>query len=110
MTFADVLQLTMSVFTLIGMIYAFYKFARTPHDTLAQRVSTLESRTDNLERLIDSNNNNDKEQKESIELLRECVEALIDFELAYCISTHYDAEGIDDLKHAKKILRESKKE
>ena len=101
-------QLFVSFGTFCGLVYGFYRFSRKPHDTLEARVSTLETRIDVLERSSTKNSDEIKAQKENCEILRTCVEALVDFELAYCISTHYEAEGIDDLRHAKKTLREHK--
>lgn len=102
------LQTILLLCNLGAMLYGFKKFLSRPHDTLEQRVNGLETRIQDVERAILKNSDELAEQKENIELLRECVEALIDFELAYCISTHYDAEGIEDLRHARKVLRESK--
>jgi hypothetical protein len=101
-------QLCVSFGTLCGLVYGFYKFSRKPHDTLESRISTLETRLNVLEATTSNNTDDIKAQQERCEIIRTCVEALVDFELAYCISTHYEAEGIDDLKRAKKTLREHK--
>lgn len=108
MDFQSTLQTILLVCNLVAILYGFKKFLSRPHDTLEQRVNMLEVRIQDVERVISKNTDEIQEHKDDLELLRECVEALIDFELAYCISTHYDAEGIDDLRHARKVLRESK--
>lgn len=92
------LQFAATLFTLLGMLYAFYRFTRQPHDSMEQRIEDLERRLRDLEKQVNQNT-------DYVDKLLACTTALVDFELAYCISTHYDAEGIDDLKHARKILR-----
>lgn len=94
----DYVQFAVSICTLIGLIYAFYKFAKRPQDTMEERVSGLERRIDKLEAASEKNT-------DDIDRVTTAIVALVDFEIAYCISTHYDADGINDLMHAKKVLR-----
>lgn len=96
--FLPYVQLAVSLCTLVGLLYAFYKFTRRPQDSLEERVTILEKRMDKLETDSSTNTNN-------IDKATAAITALVDFELAYCITTHYEAEGISDLKHAKKVLR-----
>lgn len=94
----DYVQFAVSICTLIGLIYAFYKFAKRPQDTMEKRVSGLERRIDKLEAASEKNT-------DDIGRATAAITALVDFELAYCINTHYDKDGISDLMHAKKVLR-----
>lgn len=92
------IQFAVSICTLIGLLYAFYKFTRRPQDTLGERVTSLERRMDKVEQTADRNT-------DDISRATTAITALVDFELAYCISTHYNEDGINDLMHAKKVLR-----
>ena len=94
----EYVQFAVSICTLIGLIYAFYKFAKRPQDTIEERVSGLEQRVGKLE-------TTSKKNTDDIDRVTTAIVALVDFEIAYCISTHYDADGINDLMHAKKVLR-----
>lgn len=98
MTVMDYVQFAVSICTLIGLLYGFYKFTRRPQDTLGERVSSLERRMDKVEQTSDKNT-------DDIGRATAAITALVDFELAYCINTHYDEDGISDLMHAKKVLR-----
>lgn len=91
-------QLLVSCGTLIGMLYALKQFVDKPHDSLEQRVETLEQKVSKIETSSTSNSDN-------IDRVTTALTALVDFEIAYCINTHYDADGINDLMHAKKVLR-----
>lgn len=96
--FLPYVQLAVSLCTLVGLLYAFYKFTRKPQDSLEERVSLLERRMDKVESASNENASN-------IDKVTSAITALVDFELAYCITTHYESEGISDLKHAKAVLR-----
>ena len=61
-------------------------------------METLEQKVSKIETSSTSNSDN-------IDRVTTALTALVDFEIAYCINTHYDADGINDLMHAKKVLR-----
>lgn len=97
-TMLTIMQIILAFGNICIMTYAFSKFLSEPHDSLEQRVEALERRVDKIE--TSSTNNTD-----NIDRVTTALTALVDFEIAYCINTHYDADGINDLMHAKKVLR-----
>jgi hypothetical protein len=92
------MQIILAFGNICIMTYAFSKFLSKPHDSLEQRVETLEQKVSKIETSSTSNSDN-------IDRVTTALTALVDFEMAYCINTHYDADGINDLRHAKKVLR-----
>lgn len=97
-TMLSIMQLILATGNICLMGYTFSKFLNKPHENLEQRVEALERRVDKIEN--SSTNNTD-----NIDRVTTALTALVDFEIAYCINTHYDADGINDLMHAKKVLR-----
>lgn len=97
-TLLTIMQMILAFGNICIMTYAFSKFLSKPHDSLEQRMEALERRVDKIEN--SSTNNTD-----NIDRVTTALTALVDFEIAYCINTHYDADGINDLMHAKKVLR-----
>lgn len=105
-----VIQLILSICTLIGVIYAGYKFLKNPRDLLEKRIDAIEKRVDTHDLKFESvdaslKHGNDKFRKQADinEVFINCMLAFIDFEMAYCQATNY--EDIDDLKNAKSTLR-----
>lgn len=106
MSVQDVLpycQLAVSVGTLIGLLYAFYKFTRRPQDSLEQRVSELEVKTKKHDEALHLGNDKFRELKEASTLIITSLIALIEFEMDYCM--HHGDENISDgLMEAKSEL------
>ena len=96
-------QLLVSVFTLLGMLYAFKKFLDKPHDTLEARLIALELKQKETEQKLHQGNDRFKKQDDTNEVFINCMLAFIDFELSYC--SHTDYKYTEDLDKAKDTLR-----
>ena len=90
---------------IIILAYAAYRFSRKPQDSLEERVKSLERRLDKAESRMDKIEDTSEKHTDDIGRSISAITALVDFELAYCINTHYEEDGISDLMHAKKVLR-----
>jgi hypothetical protein len=89
---------------IIALIYAFYKFTRKPGEDIVTRLAKIEAKLEEVERSLNSSWVEHRAQKDTNEVMQNCVLALIDFELSYCIHTNY-AEDTSDLEQAKNTLR-----
>ena len=98
-----VFQLAVSMCTLLGMFYAFKKFIEKPHDTLEERINTLEMKQKETEQKLHQGNDRFKKQDDTNEVFINCMLAFIDFELSYC--SHTDYKYTEDLDKAKDTLR-----
>lgn len=98
-----IFQLLVSIFTLFGMLYAFKKFIEKPHDTLEERITTLEIKQKETEQQLHQGNDRFKKQDDTNEVFINCMLAFIDFELSYC--SHTDYKYTEDLDKAKDTLR-----
>lgn len=99
-----VLQLFLAVGNSAIMLYALSKFLSRPHDSLAQRVSDLETAVRAINTSLEKGNERFKEQDESNKVMIKSLLALIAFEMQYCITENKPVS--DDLKHAKDDLNE----
>ena len=90
-TFSDVLKVVLQIVNIIVLGYAFYKFTKKPHDTLEQRVTTLEVEFKEQQQSLKQGNDRFREQddkfcqqdKTNSVLIHSCL-ALIEFEVHYC--------------------------
>ena len=98
-----IFQLAVSICTLFGMLYAFKKFIEKPHDTLEQRIITLELKQKETDQKLLQGNDRFKKQDDTNEVFINCMLAFIDFELSYC--SHTDYKYTEDLDKAKDTLR-----
>lgn len=98
------LQMILSIGNLAIMVYALKKFLGTPHDDLEKRVSTLETKIEEMERSLDNSWNTHREQKDTNEAIQTAVLAIVDFELTFCSHADYKIDTTD-LEEAKMILR-----
>lgn len=97
------IQLILATMNVCALVFAFYKFLGRPHNTLEQRVTALEIRYKETEESLHRGNDKFRNQETTNEVMQSCMLALIDFELSYCIHTHY--EETEDLMKAKDKLR-----
>lgn len=97
-------QLLVSVCTLLGMLYAFKKFLDKPHETLENRISALEVQQKEIDQKLHLGNDRFKAQEDTNEVFINCMLAFIDFELSYC--SHTDYKYTEDLDKAKDTLRQ----
>lgn len=98
------LDMLLKLFNIIALIYAFYKFTRKPGEDIVTRLAKIETKLEEVERSLNSSWAEHRAQKDTNEVMQNCVLALIDFELSYCIHTNY-AEDTSDLEEAKTTLR-----
>lgn len=97
------LQFVISFGTLCGMLYAFKLFLHRPHDTLTDRVTTIEVEIKDIKSSLLQGNDKFRKQDDTNEMFISCMLAFIDFEIAYCHHTNY--EYSEDLEKAKTILQ-----
>lgn len=81
-----ILSLIISLCTVATLIYGFGKFLSKPHDTLEQRVTTLEIKIQEMERANDKLDARCEEQDETNEVLIRSILALIEFEIQCCLT------------------------
>lgn len=109
-----ILQLIVTSCTFLGMIYAFYKFAKKPSENISERFVKIETRLDDCERSLNTNWEQTRKSQSMIEDIQLCILYLLDFEVSYCThATMKDgAEEIDttDLDEARKIIRQRLKQ
>jgi F0F1-type ATP synthase membrane subunit b/b' len=98
------IDMLLKLLNVIALLYAFYKFTRKPGDDILTRLSKIEVKLDEIERSLNRSWEEHRAQKETNEVMQNCVLAIIDFELSYCIRTNY-AEDTSDLEEAKTVLR-----
>lgn len=85
------------------MLFAFKTFLTKPHNSLEQRVTTVETEVKDIKESLHKGNERFQTQEESNEMFISCMLAFIDFEIAYCTHTGYDHS--EDLTKAKEILQ-----
>ena len=102
-TILPYLQLFMNIGTICVMVYTLVKFLGKPHTNLETRVTACEIELKDIKQSLLQGNDRFREQETTNEVMQTCMLALIDFELSYCITTHYD--NTEDLTRAKDVLR-----
>lgn len=98
------IQMIINLGTLAVMLYTLKTFLGRPHDDLEKRVSTLETKVEEIERSLDNSWNTHREQKDTNEAIQTAVLAIVDFELTFCSHADYKIDTTD-LEEAKMILR-----
>lgn len=107
------LQTGVSVCTLIGIAYTFWRFTRKPAEDMAEKFAKLESRVDSIEKSVDANWDQTRKHQSMLDDIQLCILYLLDFEVAYCAhASMHDGEEIDttDLDEARKIIRQRLKQ
>lgn len=108
------LQAGVSICTLIGLAYAFYKFTKKPEEDIAEKLTKLDVRVSDLEKSVNSNWELTRKHQTMIDDIQLCILYLLDFEVAYC-AAHASKNGEDeidttDLDEARKIIRQRLKQ
>lgn len=80
------LQLILTFGNICVLGYALFKFLNRPHDTLEERVTTLEVKQKETENALHQGNDRFREQDETAEVLITSTLALIEFEISYCLT------------------------
>lgn len=108
--FSEILKVILQIANVAVLGYALYKFLNKPHNTLEAKVNEHEIEIKDIKQsLLQGNDrfreqeNSNKEQERTNEVMQTCMLALIDFELAYCIHSNYT--DTEDLIKAKDVLR-----
>lgn len=83
-TIMTIMQMGLSFGNICVLGYAFFKFINKPHDTLEERVATIEMDIKDIKRSLDQGNNRFHEQEDTNEVLIRSVFALLEFEVHYC--------------------------
>ena len=78
------LQTLLAFANICVLAYAFLKFINKPHDTLEDKVNDHEVRIKTLEARREQEDERDKEQDDTNEVLIRSVFALLEFEVHYC--------------------------
>ena len=97
-----IVTLSVQVGTLVGLIFALFKFLNKPHDTLEQRVALLEAQMKDSDRDKVRLTDRCREQDETNEVLIHSVMALIEFEIQYCLTEKKEVSK--DLENARLAL------
>ena len=116
MSITDVLpwlQAGVSICTLIGLAYAFYKFTRKPSEDMIEKFTKLEVRISDLEKSVNSNWEQTRKHQTMLDDIQLCILYLLDFEVVYCThASTANGEEIDttNLDEARKIIRQRLKQ
>ena len=103
-TVLTICQLALAFCNLCIMGYVFYKFISKPHDTMGERVLSLEIEVKDIKNSLLQGNDKFREQDETNQVVIRSVLALVEFEMQYCLVEHKDMS--DGLRQAKKDLNE----
>lgn len=96
------MQIFISFANICILLYALYKFLNKPHDTLEQRVISIETEVKDIKESLHQGNDRFRNQEDTNEVLIHSVLALIEFEIQYCLTEH--KEMSKDLEKAKEDL------
>ena len=95
-------QLVLTFGNICVLAYALFKFLNRPHDTLEDRVNAHDVEIADIKKSLLQGNDRFREQDDTNEVLIHSVLALIEFEIAYCLTEH--KEPSKDLERAKEDL------
>lgn len=103
------LQVILTTFNIVGLLYVFFKFLNKPQDTLSGEIKQINKELTELhlelkeyKRMLDASFDKHREQDKTNKVFKRVFILLANFEVAYCQETGY--EHVDDLKEAKKEL------
>lgn len=99
-TTLSIMQLILASGNICIMAYAFSKFLAKPHDTLEQRVTSLEVKIDEIEDSLKQGNDRFRELNTTTEVLINSTLALIEFEIQYCYTENKPiSNGLEEAKN-----------
>lgn len=107
------LQAGVSICTLIGLAYAFYRFTKKPEEGITTRLIKLETKVDDMERSLNTNWDETRKTKTVVDDIQLCILYLLDFEVVYCAhASTVNGDDIDttNLDEARKIIRQRLKQ
>lgn len=98
--FQDGLDLLLKIANVILLGYALYKFTKKPHDTLDQRVTTLEVDVKNIKESLNQGQDKFRAHDGAIEILLHSTLVLVEYEMQYCLEEHKEmSDGLKDAKN-----------
>lgn len=107
--FSEFLGIILKLLQVGALFYAGYKFTRKPHDSLEQRVSTIENRQNeiflllkDIQKSLDASHEKHRSQDKTNKVFKKVMLLLANFEVAFCQQTGY--EHTEDLIKAKAEL------
>ena len=107
---SEFLKVVLQIANVAILGYALFRFMNKPHDTLEEKHKALEKRLDGhddeireIKEAIKQGDNRMKDMDEPIEVILSCLMSLLNFELVFCLSQHY--EGTEELMKAKDRLQ-----
>lgn len=98
------ITLILSVAQLVTVAYALYRFTRKPHDSLEERVKSLETRVTKLEDQSQDWEDRFIKIEKALNVLIHSNLSLIEYEMQYCLEEN--KEMSDGLKESKKALHD----
>lgn len=103
MSIVQNIALGLTVFLSFGnaciMLAAFKTFLSTPRKTMEKRVSDLEAKVASIEGSLQKGNEKFSDLGEIVEALLQCTQALIEFEIQYCLLENKEfSKGLEDAK------------
>ncbi len=101
-TILPIFQLALTFGNICVLAYALVKFLNRPHDTLEERGNAHDVEIADIKKSLLQGNDRFREQDDTNEVLIHSVLALIEFEIAYCLTEH--KEPSKDLERAKEDL------
>ena len=107
------LQAGVSICTLAGLIYAFWRFTKKPEENITTRLIKLETKVGDIERSLNTNWDETRKTKTVLDDIQLCILYLLDFEVVYCThASSVNGEEIDttNLDEARKIIRQRLKQ
>lgn len=101
-TFITAMDAILKMANIAIIAYGLYKFLGKPHTTLEQRVIVLEKDIEDLKREKSETQGQIRDINETLEVIQECMLALIEFEIQFFVGRNEDIP--EELKHAKEKL------
>lgn len=97
------LQIFLGFCNVCIMLAIFKAFLLKPHNSLEERIKSLEVKVGEMQDSLYQGNDRFREQKAMNEVFINCMLAFIDFEISFCQKTGYD--NSEDLMRAKSVLQ-----
>lgn len=94
-----VLQTVLAFCNIAVIAYGLFKFLNKPHDTLDERITTLEVEVKEIKSQLHTGNDKFRNLGEANEVLIHSTLALIEFEIQYCYTEHKEiSKGLEKAK------------
>lgn len=103
-TLLTILQIFLAFCNSCIMLFLFKNFLSRPRNDLADRITKVEIKVEEVQESLKQGNDKFRDQKMMNEVFINCMLAFIDFEIAFCQSSGY--ENSSDLMKAKTTLQD----